>query len=140
MSKKAPRLQTPISELIDRLTIDQIREVMAPKDRAFFAREMRDIMREIDALIGKKRVKLTARLIRLVTVLAQTNLHIWHAKTAMMRSPSRYNRSMKLAHQLNGIRNSVKNMLLEEFGPAPARLKRTNTSTDGLKGWRVSVR
>jgi len=46
----------PLAELVDRLTIDQIKEVLLPKHRESFAQEMLKIEHDIDAVIGEKRL------------------------------------------------------------------------------------
>ena len=61
-----------LSELIDRLSIVQLKEVFIPENKKEYAQEIKDIMHDID-LEG-----LDAELIRAVIVLAQMNLHIWH--------------------------------------------------------------
>lgn len=139
--KKQSRGSYEISfaDLIDHLTIDQIKEVLRPRDRKSFGEEMNRICRDIDALITHKKVKLSARFIRVVIALAQFNLHIWHTKETMMKEKNAFESSMKLAHQLNGIRNQLKNILLEESGFADKSGQRTNIGTDNLNAWHVSL-
>lgn len=127
------------SELLDNLTINQIKEVKLARHHRSYAKEMQNIMSDLELIIKEKRVKLTARLIRLLVVLSQINLHIWQAKEMMINEPSRFNRSMRLGHQLNGIRNRVKNLIIEEVSLADAVRKKTNISTDNLKGWQISL-
>ena len=127
------------SELLDRLTITQIKEVLVPEQRASFSEEILRLIHDINLISEEKAVKVTARYIRLIIVLAQINLHIWHTKEIMMEDPDRFEECMKLAHQLNGIRNQVKNLLLEEAGSEGPAGKRTNIHTDNLEGWNFSI-
>jgi len=129
----------PFSELLDRLTILQIKEILVSESRTSFSEEMRRLIQDINLTIEEKGGRLTARFIRLIIVLAQINLHIWHAKDIMMSEPDRFEECMKLAHQLNGIRNQVKNILLEEAGFTDTTGKRTNINTDNLVGWNFSL-
>ena len=46
-----------------------------------------------------------------------------------------YNKYLKLAHQLNGIRNKIKNYLLVLAKENKFSNKRSNDELDGLKGW-----
>ena len=140
MDEKSNRLYLPIfSDLIDQFTIDQIREVLKPENKNSYAEEMKRIVQDVNVLIEKKQIKLSARLIRIIIVLAQLNLHIWYTKEIMMNDPNRFDESMKLTHQLNGIRNQMKNLLMEEAGFKEATGKRTNINTDNLKGWDISI-
>jgi len=129
----------PLSELIDRLTVDQIKEVLLPDGKESYAAEMRKICNDIDLIIAEKNLKLNAHLLRTVIIIAQINLHIWHNKDLMQNDESKYNDLLKLAHQLNGIRNKMKNLLLEETGDLEKAAQRSNFNTDGLKGWDVSI-
>ena len=127
------------SELLDRLTIDQIKEVCIPEHQISYAEEMQQLMHDIDLIIEEKEIKLTARFIRLIVILAQINLHIWRTKETMMNDPEGSEASMKLAHQLNGIRNQIKNLLMEQADFRVSTGKRTNINTDNLEGWNISI-
>jgi len=129
----------PFAELVDRLTVDQIKEVLIPARANACAQEMQQIAHDLDLMISQKDIKLSARLIRMIIVIAQMNLHIWYNKDLMAESPDRYLELLKLAHQLNGLRNQVKNLLLEEVGDREKSAQWTNFNTDGLEGWSISL-
>src|SRR5215470_6880610 len=129
----------PFAELINRLTVDQIKEVLIPAQASACADEMAKIAHDIDVLIAGRDIKLSASLVRMIVVLAQMNLHIWYNKDRMNETPERYLELLKLAHQLNGLRNQVKNLLLEAAGDTEKSAQRTNFNTDGLEGWTVSL-
>ena len=134
------RLFVPtLAQLIDRLTINQIKEVQLPQNREGNAEEIKKLEHDIDTIIEETGLQLSARLARIVIVLAQMNLHIWHYKERMEEDPDRYSEWLKLAHQLNGIRNRMKNLLMEECGDAEPAAQHTNVGTDGLQGWDVSI-
>ena len=63
-----------VAELIDRLSIIQLKEVFIPKHKEEYAEEIKDIMHDLE-LEG-----LDSELIRAVIVTAQMNLHIWLEK------------------------------------------------------------
>ena len=93
-----------LSELIDRLSIAQLKEVFIPEHKKEYAQEIQDIMHDIN-LEG-----IDAELIRAVVVLSQMNLHIWH-------NESNYRKGIKDGNNgLNGIRNTAKNMIQEKVG------------------------
>ena len=58
----------------------------------------------------------------------------------MQKEPDRYAELLKLSHQLNGIRNQIKNLLLEETKDKDKSSERTNFNTDGLEGWDISIK
>jgi len=139
MRSKERRYLLPLAELIDRLTIDQIKEVSIPENKESYAQEMKILAHDIDLIIEERELKLSARLIRIITVLSQMNLHIWYNKDKMQKDPKHYSELLKFAHQLNGIRNQMKNLLLEETGDKEKSAIRTNFNIDGLEGWDISI-
>jgi hypothetical protein len=127
------------AELIDRLTVDQIKELLLPQEKDAVAAEMVKITQDVDLLINERGIVLNSRLIRIVIALAQLNLHIWMLKDRMKEYPERYDEYLKRAHQLNGTRNRLKNSLLVELHDVEPAAKRTNFDTDGLEGWQLSI-
>lgn len=128
-----------LADLIDALTISQIKEIKFSSKKRAYTEEIKKICHDIDLIIGEKGVKLNAILIRIIIIIAQLNLHIWENKDKMQEQPENYLKLLKLAHQLNGIRNKMKNKILEEIGDKDPTKKRTNVEIDDLKGWDVSV-
>lgn len=128
------------ADLLDELTIMQIKQVRLPEGKASFIERLDSLSHDLDLLIKERDVKLTAKLIRIIVVLAQMNLHIWHNKDKLHADEPEYDRYLKLSHQLNGIRNQMKNLLLEEIGETTHATRRTNFGTDGLPGWDVEIR
>mgnify|MGYP001248559134 CR=1 FL=1 len=128
------------AELIDSLSINQIKEVLLPEDRESFSKLIELISKDIDTIIVEKGLVLSSRLVRLIIAISQINLHIWHSKDKMQSSPGDYLSLLKLSHQLNGIRNQMKNILLEETGDKDKSAKRTNFNTDNLEGWNISIK
>ena len=98
-----------ISELIDRLSIVQLKEVFIPEYKEEYAKEIKDIMHDLE-LEG-----LDSELIRAVIVTAQMNLHIWHNESEA-RKGINAGENLRLTHGLNGIRNIAKNKIQERFG------------------------
>lgn len=127
-----------LADLVDALSIDQIKEIKL-ENKQSYALEMKKISHDIDMLISKKQIKLSARLIRMIIVIAQINLFIWNNKDKMQEDPKHYNDLLKMAHQLNGIRNRIKNLILELSDDVEPSKKRTNVETDDLKGWEISI-
>ena len=97
-----------ISELIDRLSIIQLKEVFIPEHKKEYAEEIKDIVHDLDEL------GLDGKMIRAIVVLSQMNLHIWHNETKYRAGEGDGN--LGLTHGLNGIRNTAKNMIQENVG------------------------
>ncbi len=131
-----------MAELIDRLSVDQIKELTFGDGKEAVRSEMKRIEHDIDLIIQEKGIRMDATLIRVIIALAQLNLHIWNNKDTMeglIDNQTRYLALLKLSHQLNGIRNQLKNHLLVVGGDKDAASVRSNFKTDGLEGWDISL-
>ena len=102
-----------LSELIDRLSIVQLKEVKIPEHKEEYAQEIKDIVHDIQLLLDKSE-PITAETIRAIVVLAQMNSHIWENETNYRQGKEGYN--LELTHGLNGIRNVAKNKIQEVVG------------------------
>ena len=98
-----------LSELIDRLSIVQLKEVFIPEHKEEYAKEIKDIMHDLE-LEG-----LDGELIRAVIVTAQMNTHIWYNESEA-RKGINAGENLRLTHGLNGIRNTAKNKIQERCG------------------------
>ena len=117
MTKKKERryLQT-FSELIDRLSIVQLKEVFIPEYKKEYAQEISDIVHDIQLILDEHPGStVDAETIRAIIVLAQMNLHIWHNESNYRRGIKEGN-NLELTHGLNGIRNTSKNIIQEVVG------------------------
>lgn len=104
-----------LSELIDRLSIVQLKEVFIPEHKEEYAQEISDIVHDINLTLGQKDITLTAEVVRAIVVLSQMNLHIWHNESNY-RKGIREGNNLELTHGLNGIRNIAKNKIQEVVG------------------------
>ena len=82
-----------LAELIDRLSISQLKEVFITDHKEEYAQEIADIVHDIELLLTQTEDRVTGEQVRAIIVLAQMNLHI-----------------------LNGIRNTAKNKIQEVMG------------------------
>ena len=103
-----------LSELIDRLSIAQLKEVFIVKHKKEYAKEIEDIIHDIDLCLAECEV-IDANTIRAIIVLAQMNLHIWHNESNYRKGIKDGN-NLELTHGLNGIRNTAKNKVQEMIG------------------------
>ena len=113
MSDKKRRWLPTLGELIDRLSIHQLKEVFIPEHKEEYAKEIKDIVHDLDELMNWE--KPTGEMIRAIIVLAQMNLHIWHNESEA-RKGINAEENLRLTHGLNGIRNTAKNKLQESIG------------------------
>ena len=104
-----------LSELIDRLSIVQLKEVFITDHTAEYAEEIAAIVHDIQLYLDESTEAVTAETIRAVVVLSQMNLHIWHNESNY-RKGIRDGNNLELTHGLNGIRNVAKNKIQEVNG------------------------
>jgi len=125
-----------LAELIDRMTITQIKTVRLSDGKEDFLKELRSLRSDIDDIISEKGIKLTGEVLQSVIILSQLNLHIWINKDEMQKVIDRegeYLKLLKYAHQLNGYRNNIKNSLLKLEGTIDQSQVRSNFEVDGLR-------
>ena len=100
-----------LAELVDRLSIAQLKEVFITEHKEEYAQEISDIVHDIDLILNDENVRLSGKDVRAIVVLSQMNLHIWHNETKYRAGTGDGN--LGLTHGLNGIRNTAKNMIQE---------------------------
>ena len=135
-SGKSRQFLPPMSELIDRMTVTQIKLNLIENGKADFESELRRLSNDIDIILSEKNIPSSAELIHLIITLSQLNLYIWQNKDEMqlnLENESRYLELLKKSHQLNGFRNQIKNRILHLEGIVDASQTRSNFETDGLK-------
>ncbi len=103
-----------LSELIDRLSIVQLKEVFISEHKEEYAQEIKNIVHDINILLSDSG-GVDAEVIRAIVVLSQMNLHIWHNESNYRKGIKDGN-NLELTHGLNGIRNTAKNKIQEVVG------------------------
>ena len=124
-----------LSELIDRLSIVQLKEVFIPEHKEEYSQEIKDIIHDLDLELSEKSVILSGDDIRSIIVLAQMNLHIWHNESEA-RKGIIAGENLRLTHGLNGIRNTSKNKLQESVGGR--KDYKTDCLASEFEDWEVS--
>ena len=104
-----------LAELIDRLSISQLKEVKIPEHKEEYAQEIADIVHDIQVCLDSSDTPINAETIRAVVVLSQMNAHIWHNESAV-RAGTAGPSNLALTHGINGIRNTAKNKIQEIVG------------------------
>jgi len=118
------------SELIDRLSIVQLKEVFIPKHKKEYAKEIKDIVHDLED------TGLDGEMIRAIIVLAQMNLHIWHNETKYRAGKGDGN--LGLTHGLNGIRNTAKNKIQDALDDGGRKDYKIDCIAADFKDWEVS--
>ena len=103
-----------LSELVDRLSIVQLKEVFITEHKEEYAQEISDICHDIEIILENSD-SITADTVRAIVVLSQMNLHIWHNESNYRKGIKDGN-NLELTHGLNGIRNTAKNKIQEIVG------------------------
>ena len=94
------KYKVPFSELIDRLTVDQIKLLKNMDDKNdSLKKEIKNLMHDIDAIISDKKTSLNSDIIRMVINLAQINPYIWNLKDKMSNDENNYGKNLKQAHR-----------------------------------------
>ena len=70
-----------LAELIDRLSIIQLKEVFITDHKNEYATEIKEIVHDIELILNDENIRLTGEDVRAIVVLSQMNLHIWHNET-----------------------------------------------------------
>jgi hypothetical protein len=125
-----------LAELIDRLSIVQLKEVFMPEHKDEYAKEIKALVHDINLILASPREEggdescstqvapsfpndipscISGETIRAIIVLAQMNLHIWHNESEA-RKGINAGENLLLTHGLNGIRNTAKNKIQEILG------------------------
>ena len=103
-----------LGELIDRLSIHQLKEVFIAENKDNYAKEIKDMVHDIDIVLKEHKDKIDGEVIRALIVLAQMNTHIWYNETKVRRGDKDGN--LHLTHGLNGIRQPASNKIMEVVG------------------------
>lgn len=105
-----------LGELIDRLTICQLKEVKIPNKKSEYGKEIKEIVSDINKIIQESdNLEFDGDLVRAIIVLSQMNTHIW-VNEDNARSGDNQGNELMLTHGLNGIRNTAKNKIQEKIG------------------------
>lgn len=109
-----------LSELLDRLTIVQQKELKIPQNRKEYTQELNDIVCDIEFILrdddrfGHESMAIS-QILRDVIILTLMNCEIWHNES-QERLGKGDGSGLRLSHSLNGIRNTAKNKIQDKFG------------------------
>lgn len=114
---RMPRKYLPtFADLVDRLSIVQLKAIFIRENTPEYNKEIGDIMHDLDLVIKEKDIKLTATMIRAILAIMLTNRYIWENEYKARLGDNSQDKLLKLSHSINGVRNTSKNMLSRELG------------------------
>lgn len=116
-----------LSDLIDSLTINQIKAVKFRNKKETYEKGLKNICHDIDLIVKQRNVSIDAAFVRIIVRIAQLNFFIWELKDRMHNAnPDDYAKFLTYAHELNGERNKMKNKISQIVGETDPTKKRTN--------------
>ena len=104
------------AELIDRLSICQLKEIYLSEAKDEYRAEISDIKHDIDLIIKEKNIQLTGELINAIQVVQLANRVIWENESKARLGGSEQDKLLKFTHSINGVRNNAKNIISKEIG------------------------
>ena len=125
-----------LGELIDRLSIHQLKEVFIPENKKNYAKEINDLVYDINVILKEHKGEVTGEVIRALIVLAQMNTHIWYNETKYRAGEGEGN--LELTHGLNGIRNKSKNIIQDQLDGDGRKDYKVDCIAAEFDDWEVS--
>ena len=106
-----------LSELVDRLSIVQLKAIFINEYRDAYREEIVLIEHDIDLLLAERPdYRISAKDIRAILAVMLTNRFIWENESKARAGGSEQDHLLKLTHSVNGQRNTAKNILSRSFG------------------------
>lgn len=114
------------AELLDRMTICQLKAIFIPENKDAYDKEISDIKHDIDQIISERDVNVSAEMIQAICVVMLSNRYIWENESKCRSGTDQDLSLLKLTHSINGVRNVAKNVISKELG------ERVDLKTDCL--------
>lgn len=103
------------ADLVDRLTIVQLKSIFIPEYAEEYRAEMALILHDID-LILRAHGPLDAESVRAIAVVMLTNHFIWINESKARAGGAEQNDLLRATHSINGVRNAAKNVISAKMG------------------------
>lgn len=108
-----------LADLVDRLTIAQLKEIFITDHREEYRAEIALIQHDIDILLEERTAvgrPITASDVRAIAVIMLANRAIWESEAKARAGGSEQDRLLKFTHSINGLRNTAKNLIAKSSG------------------------
>ena len=120
VTRYARKYLPTLAELVDRLSIVQLKEIFLPEYRTAYRAERALIEHDIDLILSEKFAatgyRLTATALHAIQVVQLTNRYIWENESRARLGGAEQDKLLKLTHSINGVRNAAKNVLSQDVG------------------------
>ena len=104
------------AELIDRMSICQLKAIFIPENKEAYDQEIADIQHDLDQMIEEKNIKLSSEMLKATSIVMLTDRYIWENESKCRNGDSQDLELLKLTHSINGVRNLAKNVISRELG------------------------
>ena len=113
---KRRKYEMTLADLVDRLSIVQLKAIFIPEHSKAYREEQKLIEHDIDLILGAAKKRLTAQDIRSILIIMLTNRFIWENESKARAGGPEQDKLLKLTHSINGVRATAKNALSASFG------------------------
>jgi hypothetical protein len=103
-----------LADLIDRMTICQLKAIHIPEHAEDYRQEIDLILHDVDSIL--KRYALDAEAVRAIAVLMLTNHFIWINESKARAGGSEQDHLLRVTHSINGVRATAKNVIASKSG------------------------
>jgi len=104
-----------LAELIDRLSIVQLKAIFIPENKRAYDDERALIEHDIDAILEDEFNSygrhLGAKEVHAIMVIMLANKQIWESESKAREGGDEQDHLLKFSHSINGVRNTAKNVL-----------------------------
>ncbi len=104
------------SELIDLLSIIQMKAIFIPEKKDAYQSEIGDILHDLDEVIKERDIRISAKMIHGILVIALANRYIWENESNARQGKKQDLDKLRITHSINGVRNTAKNIISVEIG------------------------
>lgn len=105
-----------LSDLVDRLSIVQLKAIRIPGRQMEYRAELALIEHDIDLILLDQDHHLHAADIRAIMIIMLANATIWDNESRAREGGSEQDKLLKFTHSINGVRNTAKNRLGAALG------------------------
>ena len=116
MKRQQRKYLPTLSDLVDRLTIVQLKAIFIPERKAEYLAERYDIEHDIDLILAGLERKIGAAEIHAIIVIMLANRFIWESESKARAGGQEQDHLLKMTHSINGVRATAKNRLSELVG------------------------
>ncbi len=139
MTNKSITYEPNISELIDMLSILQIKEMKFKKQKKTVQKQILNVRKDLNSHLKNQKIYLNSKMIRKIFIVGIINLLVWELKDKMISEPKKYNKHLKKALELNTIRNTIFNIMMKNFSEFDVTRVRKVTLGKLMRNWHKMI-